>query len=206
MLDYVMCGRFGLSATQEDINERFGINLEDPLLVSRQQIAPSQKAIVLIFKENKLKAITATWGIKLSQANQRSSLLINTRVESLGIKPFYKFSKAKRVLVPATHFYEWMEYSGTKVPIVFRHKIDKIMALGGILFEVSSTDGTTSELRFTIVTVPSSGPVSYVHDRMPLIIEKQDEEVWLNSDTQINTIRSIATHFPSSNVKSDANI
>lgn len=122
---------------------------------------------------------------------------INARAETLSEKPMYrKPFHSQRCLVPASGFYEFMQTVDGKVPFYFHLKDTNLFAFAGI-YDVW-TDGEGQALySFTIVTVEPNELVENFHDRMPVILRKEDEEAWLEgSNTNPEQLMSLLKPYP----------
>jgi putative SOS response-associated peptidase YedK len=108
--------------------------------------------------------------------------MINARVETIGMKPSFKNSfKNKRCIIPADGFYEWWKPSFTKakVPYFVGLKDHQLFSLAGLYDEWEDDSGKNIR-SFTIITVPANKLISAIHDRMPVILKKEDESDWLD--------------------------
>ena len=110
---------------------------------------------------------------------------VNARVESLA-KPIYREKlRDKRCLVVVDGFYEWRSVGGKKQPYLIAREDRAPMTMAGIY---DSTDGCA------IVTTPSQGIVSTLHDRMPVMLAANAFDIWLDpSVTDVRPILAAAT-------------
>jgi putative SOS response-associated peptidase YedK len=146
------------------------------------------------------------WGVVPHWSKHDDSKLntINAKGENLveGSAGMWASLKGKkRCVVPVQGYYEWLKQGSGRFPHFTKHKDGRIMLLAGmwdsVTFEgsrfqsrsdqrddVSSpTDAKEPLYTFTIVTTSANTQVSWLHDRMPVILSEQKEiETWLNSE------------------------
>jgi putative SOS response-associated peptidase YedK len=109
--------------------------------------------------------------------------LINSRVESLQIKPIFRqLFQTKRCLVPADGFFEWKKTASSKIPFRITLKSGQLFAFAG-LWDVWHGEKEEEIKSFTILTTESNSLVRDLHHRMPLILRKENEALWLDPET-----------------------
>ena len=116
---------------------------------------------------------------------------INCRDDSLieGKAMWNAVKTRKRCIVPVEGYYEWLKKGPKeKVPHFTRRKDGKVMLLGGLYDSVRYEEpaGVTPLYTFTIVTTAASPQLAWLHDRMPLIFDNDDDKAirkWLDDDT-----------------------
>jgi putative SOS response-associated peptidase YedK len=146
-----MCGRATLSVPAEDIREVFDLEEVPDLGPARYNIAPSLP-LPIIRTPGKLEMVR--WGDKG---------FINAKVERATTRP------ELRCLVVIDGFYEWRH--DDRQPFYFHRADGKPFAVGGVL--------RSSGEACAIVTCPPADLVADIHDRMPLILEKEAWAKWL---------------------------
>jgi putative SOS response-associated peptidase YedK len=101
-------------------------------------------------------------------------------METINLKPAFKhLLRKRRCLVPADGFYEWHKTEKGKVPFrLVAEREGDILALAGLWDSWRDAGGKTIN-SFTIVTREASGVVRSFHHRMPWILERAEEAVWL---------------------------
>lgn len=105
---------------------------------------------------------------------QGKSLLINARAESALEKPVFRESILhRRCVIPAAGFYEW---NRNKEKSTFYRGDRSVLWMAGCFREYQG------ELRFVILTTKANKSVVSVHERMPLILERQEVESWIRDD------------------------
>ena len=172
-----MCGRYTLSRTEE-ILQRFGIQEHGIALQDRYNIAPdSMMPVILKSEHNQIEIMK--WGFIPSWSKDGKSLAINARVEDILTKPsFRRPIRSQRCLIPATGFYEWKKEAAGKTPYHFRRKDGGMFAFAGIYDRWKDPrDGEVSS--FAILTTAPNSLAAGVHNRMPVILDEQEEHSWL---------------------------
>ena len=114
-----------------------------------------------------LAAQVLKWGF---QGFDRGKLLINARAESVLERPTFADSfRARRCAMPAAGFYEW---DRKKEKVIFTVPERPLLYLAGIFRPYGS------ELRFVVLTREANASMAPVHDRMPLILDREEVEAW----------------------------
>ncbi|MCZ4089821.1 SOS response-associated peptidase [Sinorhizobium psoraleae] len=192
-----MCGRFALTATPEELLELFGL-LEAEDFPARYNIAPTQPIIVVVASDRakpgsnlpERKALLVRWGFTPGWVKdpRKFPLLINARSESaVGRAAFRAAMRHRRILVPASGFYEWhrpAKGSG-EAPQAYwvRPKRGGIVAFAGLMETWSSADGSEVDTA-AILTTGANTVIRHIHDRMPVVIQPEDFARWLDCRTQ----------------------
>ena len=190
-----MCGRATLATPPDDLARLFGLEPPAASAVSstpRYNIAPTDPVAVIRRTATGGRALgMMRWGLVPSYAKAvgEGPLLINVRVESLGTKRPYRDALAsRRCLVVMDGFYEWT-HGTPRTPRYIRRRDRQPMAMAG-LWDAWRGGGEASEERLescTIVTVPSTPPVSTIHDRMPLLVALDLIDEWLDPSRTTTT-------------------
>ena len=193
-----MCGRFTL-----DIDERFypRFNLDRVLIEfpSSYNIAPGQSSVVILNNnEDKNKPVIMKWGLAPSDKFQ----IINAKIETLDEKFFFKkLIDSKRCIVPASGFYEWKQIvNDKKEPMYIKPEDDSYFAFAGLYDEFIEPKTNTNYFGFTIITTRPNKLIGSIHDRMPLILNKEFESIWLKGTGDKNIITDLKAFSPSENI------
>ena len=184
-----MCGRFTNTAKPEQIEDKFGIKIDDPKLFEPgYNIAPTQLVGAVRVIEGFREYARLKWGLipSWSKDDSFAAKLINARSETLSEKPSFREAyKKRRCLIPATGFYEWQKRdSGGKQPFYFYLKNKQTFGFGGLWEEwLDKASGELVET-CTIITTEANEVLEPVHGRMPLIIGEDDYNGWLGEDKE----------------------
>ncbi len=179
-----MCGRYTLSSPLEIVAELFEIATPLLPLHPRYNLAPTQEAPVALVREpgapRTLEALR--WGLIPYWAKEASigNRMINARAESVADKPAYRYSfKKKRCLIPADGFYEWKKEGKAKQPYLIRRRDHHPFAFAGLWSSWRNPEGGLLET-FTILTTESNPDIRGLHDRMPVVVGRDDFGLWLD--------------------------
>jgi putative SOS response-associated peptidase YedK len=126
--------------------------------------------------------------------------LINARGESVADKPFFRAgSKSNHCLVLADGFYEWRRSRSKsgKVPYRIALKTKEPFAFAGLWSRVHDSSGSLHST-FCIITTEANSLVAKIHDRMPVILPREDEEDWLNPQLGLDNARAMLSPYPAS--------
>jgi putative SOS response-associated peptidase YedK len=106
--------------------------------------------------------------------------MINARSQTAASKsPFKHALKVQRCLIPADGFYEWQKISKGKQPFCFEVDDGEVLAFAGLWDQWKTADGNLVESCSILTTTPNSITVD-IHNRMPVILPKDDYDVWLD--------------------------
>lgn len=178
-----MCGRYSLVCI-DDLGNRFRVF--NPLIGTRSRfnIPPgSESPVVVRAKENEF--VMMQWGLvpHWVQGQKPAKPLINVRAETLSEKPSFRNLLANhRCLVPATGFFEWKTEGHRKTPFYVSLKGSQCFAFAGLYDEWHDPAGKKTATYTIITTVPNE-LVANIHNRMPVILKREDEERWLSGES-----------------------
>jgi|HubBroStandDraft_3_1064219.scaffolds.fasta_scaffold04476_4 putative SOS response-associated peptidase YedK len=178
-----MCGRYTLSSPVEIVADLFGLAAA-PELAPRFNVAPTQAAPVVRVETPGAQPTLALlrWGLVPYWAKEAAigNRLINARSESAAEKPAFKHSLRKqRCLVVADGFYEWKKEGAQKQPYLIRRRDRLPFAFAGLWARWRSPEGPPLET-FTILTTTPNDLLRPLHDRMPVIVERDAYATWLD--------------------------
>jgi putative SOS response-associated peptidase YedK len=183
-----MCGRYSFAVEDALILERFGVRVRTAIYISRYNCSPSQKlAIIANDAPDTLQFFR--WGLVPSWAKEPSigNKLINARAETLLEKPSFKKSFLnRRCLVPATGFFEWKK-DAAKTPMHIRLKDKEAFCFAGLWDKWVSLDGETVH-SFSIITTSPNPLVEQIHNRMPVILHRDDEQRWIGPKSDLSLV------------------
>ncbi|MDP9160119.1 MAG: SOS response-associated peptidase [Acidobacteriota bacterium] len=183
-----MCGRFRLSRKKQLLEEYFDSVSSQDDWNPRYNIAPTQ--LVPIIRQNTKEPVRqlslARWGLVPSWARDTSaaSSMINARSETASTKPAFRDAmRSRRCLIPADGFYEWSRIGKDKQPYCFEVNGGELFAFAGLWDQWSERGGKTIET-CSILTTTANAVASVAHDRMPVILERESYQRWLDPQMQ----------------------
>lgn len=106
--------------------------------------------------------------------------MINARSETAATKPVFRDALAsRRCLVPADAFYQWMRTGKAKQPYGFEVNDGELFAFAG-LWERWKDPSQQWIKSCSILTTTPNAVMSAVHDRMPVILDRVNYDLWLD--------------------------
>lgn len=176
-----MCGRFKTNTFDQltQIKEIFNLNninlSKEEVSLLNKEISPGMKAPIIT---NDFDIEMLSFGL-LKWDNK--GLIFNSRTETVSNSNFFKDDfNLNKCIIPASSYYEWQKQLNSKIKYEFT-KEDKLLFLAGFYKKENN------EKHFSILTKPATNDISFIHDRMPLLLTKEEANDWL-----LNTnIRSI---------------
>jgi putative SOS response-associated peptidase YedK len=177
-----MCGRFTFQPT-EGVYARFQISNRLDSLTARYNIAPGQMVPVIIAQSPR-RMVLMRWGLIPHWAKDEKTAykMINARVETLAQRPaFRSLVAANRCLVPASGFFEWRAEPRAKTPYYIHPKSNPFFTFAG-LYDVWDKPDGEALYTFTIITKDADEFMAHLHNRMPVILERELEDAWLDKE------------------------
>jgi putative SOS response-associated peptidase YedK len=208
-----MCGRYASSRRPEDLIEEFEVvdsRVPEPLAPD-YNVAPTKEVYAVVERPpskdspeppaRQLRVVK--WGLVPSWAKDPSigNRMINARMETVAEKPAYKRALAvRRCLLPADGYFEWYPTDEKtkagkpkKQPFFIHPKDDGSLAMAG-LYEIwrDPTKDDDADDRFlwtcTVITTDAEDDVGMIHDRMPLMVERDRWAAWLDPRTDKDSV------------------
>lgn len=173
-----MCGRYLLYSDIEELLERYRILNGWTDVNWGGEIFPTQTVPVVINRGSR-ELVPLKWGFTPSYVK---SPVINARSETAVSKPMFRNSlAAKRCIIPANAFFEWKKDGQKKIKHKIYVKQLSIFSMAGIYDEFPDKEGKLVTA-FSILTTAANPLVAQVHDRMPVILTPEAEDMWLDPD------------------------
>ena len=178
-----MCGRYYVDVSKDELS--FVKNFSEFDYEQNFNVAPQAVAPCII--DNNLVAVN--WGYFPDWLKQQSNPrpLFNTRYESLlEKKTFTSAFKNSRCLVPITGWYEWKEEEGIKQPYYFFSNSSETLIAAGLYWNRSSGD-----IESSIITREAVAELQTVHNRSPLLLNKEKRDLWMSDISSEEIYREI---------------
>lgn len=178
-----MCGRYRLSRRKQIIEEHFDA-ASDEDWTPRYNIAPTQPVPIIRQHPQQPKRVMSLvrWGLIPSWSTNASGAarMINARSDTAHVLPAFKNAlKLRRCLIPADGFYEWQKRGSSRQPYCFEVKGGELFAFAGLWERWKDPNGNWIGSCSILTTTPNV-VASTVHDRMPVILEAENYDVWLD--------------------------
>jgi putative SOS response-associated peptidase YedK len=184
-----MCGRFTL-AEIEALGARFGIAvMEDDSYAEprpRFNVAPGQQIPVIVETDEGRALRWMEWGFRPGwfKPSAKQPPPINARAETLGERPMFRGAlQGGRCLIPADGFYEWQALPGqrAKQPLHIRRKDRALFGFAGLFTERRDDASGDQIASCAIITTTPNAVMAPIHHRMPVILDPDDEALWLDT-------------------------
>lgn len=199
-----MCGRFTLRTPLARVAELFdAVAIGDwaKRQPPRFNIAPSQVVAAIRSCDDRhgRELVPLAWGLVPYWCDDAAigNKMINARAETLASKPAFRDAfRKRRCLVMADGFYEWQKREGGKQPFFIRLKRDEPFAFAGLWARNDKLDVPIESC--TIVTTDANALLRPLHNRMPVILNHQACQQWL--DPEVNdtaALEALLRPFPS---------
>ncbi|MDA0988755.1 MAG: SOS response-associated peptidase [Chloroflexi bacterium] len=177
-----MCGRYSLAADIEGLEDRFDFRATELTYRARFNVAPTQQVLTVTNNGLENQAQLMKWGLIPFWAKDPSigNRMINARAETVGeSRVFRQAFQSRRCLVIADGFYEWMKVGNSKVPMRIILTSGEPFGFAGLWETWKSVDGEPVQ-SCTIMTTSSNELMEPIHNRMPVILPKGAESIWLD--------------------------
>jgi len=201
-----MCGRIAIRHSRREIEESFDARFVDDsnrgpsgsAFVPRFNLAPTEFApVVYVSREadsrmKDARIITPmVWGF-IPSGEKSSRSVINARCEGIESKPLFRSEFARqRCLIAADAFYEWKRSGGVSRPYLIEMNDARPFGIAAIWKDVAG-----QHPRCCVLTTSANDLVSEIHDRMPVIILREDYATWLSPETPLEAVRSLLRPIP----------
>lgn len=185
-----MCGRFALTATPKEVDEAFSLpDLE--AFPPRYNIAPTQPILMVTAGEPRApgsnlpdrRSLLVRWGLIPAWVKDTRDfpLLINARSETAAEKSSFRAAmRHRRSLVPASGFYEWRQVGGKRTQAYWiRPRQGGVIAFAGLMETYAEPGGSEMDTG-AILTTGASPDIAHIHDRMPVVVHREDFSRWLD--------------------------
>ena len=174
-----MCGRFSQGEPSHRISDYFGADPDADLPDGLWNVPPTERIRVVLERDDERLLVGATWGFQPFWADDGRRSWINARSETAWDSPaFGPALRATRCIVPADAFYEWDRTASPRQPYAIGPDDGGMLALAGIWSPRRDAPPTVA-----ILTTAPNALVAPIHDRMPVILERDLLDAWLDPTT-----------------------
>ena len=177
-----MCGRIGSSIPRAELLETYHWLRDAPEDDPRYNIAPTDPVLAV----GPERAEVVRWGIEGAKGG-----LFNLRAETALSKPYYqRMLLTGRVLVPASHFYEWRKVGERRLPMAVSRVDGRFLHLAGVLARWEGQPAAT------ILTTTPNADIADLHDRMPVVLNDDDAATWVLEDLSLEQLEAFLQPCP----------
>ena len=178
-----MCGRYYVEPeSSSELLELIAEAKRKSDEVKTGEVFPSDTAAVIANnRQLKPTVFPMRWGFE----RRGGGLVINARGETASEKQLFRESaQLRRCLIPASCYFEWERRADGKVKYAIRPRGKELLYLGGLY-----TKPEPGALPcFTILTREAADGISFIHDRMPVIVPKEKEADWLSQQLTLDEL------------------
>ena len=172
-----MCGRFSFWHDKNYILGHYKLD-DAPDYFTGYNIVPSYQIVVVRNQDGKELA-NCHWGLIPHWAKDTKLKPINARADSITKKPFFRDSfNKRRCLIPTNGYYEWKKTNYGKQPYFIKVKDEELFSFAGIWDSWDNPEGALEIC--AIITTEANQSTVNIHSRMPVIINPDDYDAWLN--------------------------
>jgi putative SOS response-associated peptidase YedK len=208
-----MCFSVNVNLVKEEIESRFGATLIDPdkYRPSYYYHAFGLPELPAICSGSTSKIQLLKWGLipswtrSADDANMIRYKTFNARSESIETKPSFSSSfRSKRCMIPVKGFFEWQHVGKERIPWYIYHSENEILSIAG-LYD-NWIENNTGEVfsTFSIITSDANDLMAEIHNsakRMPVILDKSMEKIWMDLTASSGDILDILKPCPSEYLK-----
>jgi len=198
-----MCARYSLTKSEKELMKAYMVKYPGPL-TANYNLAPTQEGLVITADEPDKAQLMHFGLVPYWSADTKLNMsTLNARSEDVLEKKTYAplIQKHKTCLVLADGFYEWDRKSGKPLPYRFILKDREVFAFAGLWSQWKSKDGSQVYRSFTIMTTKANNTVGKVHDpkfRMPVILDRLQEEFWLSKNVSPTDLLTLCQPYADS--------
>jgi putative SOS response-associated peptidase YedK len=193
-----VCGRYALWGI-DLLGGRFLI--VDPAIGfrSRFNIAPSTENPVIVQAEDGNHVLTMRWGLipHWTKDLKGARKPINAKAETLPEEPMFReLLRHNRCIVPANGFYEWKKTDRKKEPYFIHIKDKALFGFAGLYDTWQNAEGQNITT-YSIITIEPNELLRKIHNRMPVILKRGNENRWLlNDPLSSDEMKSLLSPYP----------
>ena len=181
-----MCSRFERKTTPEKLSIRFELApVSLPLDLPQGEIRPTDPTLII---PSMNETAVLSWVLPASWDNKP---LINARAETLTERKTFQPLLGNRCLVPATAYFEWRKAG--------RNRFKNRIAPDGLNDdEPFAFAGLYTETAFTIITCSPVSAIASIHNRMPVILSRDAETLWLDPSAPFEAVAGVLAPYTES--------
>lgn len=183
-----MCGRFTQSYTWRELVELYRLTVPARNLRPRYNIAPTTTVDVVRLADTGPELGPMRWGL-IPTAKEVPSTF-NARAETVAQKPMFPSAfKRTRCIVLASGYYEWRAVEGGKQPYFISAAYGAVLSIAGLWDEWRDPESGEAILSCTLIVTAANDFTRPIHDRMPVLLERQDHDAWLTGKDGAELLR-----------------
>ena len=186
-----MCGRMTLhdiDFTRTYIQKHFQLDIDNLSLKKRYNITPKSEVLSLLYDGLNFRAGLMRWGMMI-KGREKAFFNINAKRESLKTYPYFKsLYQKKRMVIVFNGYFEWQDQGEYKTPYYIYDPLESVLFVAALFDKVGDTFGVT------LMTELASEDLKNIHNRMPVILNKEEAILYLKKGTIPNTKKDLTYH------------
>ncbi|MEN9923278.1 MAG: hypothetical protein RIS09_792 [Actinomycetota bacterium] len=183
-----MCGRYALPVDKDALGIYYEAwTRETATLSPNFNVAPTSLVYVVDEKGDERKVRIVSWGLipKWAKDASMQAKMINARSETVDEKPSFRDSfNQSRCIIPALGWYEWQRSDSKKTPYFHVSDTEPFVSMAGLLSAWKNPQDDQWVFTCAILTRSAISTLEYIHDRMPVLLRKEDFSTWLSGDVK----------------------
>lgn len=199
-----MCGRVTLLSDYDELVDELDVAYDPNQAAAwqpRYNVAPTQWHWIVQWMPRSAERVMvpARWGLINAWSKDRkwAARQINARAEGVEDKPAYREAFAlRRCVVPISGFYEWAGDGERSIPHYIRPQAQAILPLAGLWASWIAPESGETEQTFTILTTAANETMAPLHERMPVILDREGIASWLEPDAAVADLRQLLRPAP----------
>ena len=179
-------------------------------LEPRYNIAPTDMVLAVVTGDGERRAAMMRWGLipfwardlkgersVIDAMGKTVNTPTNARAETIETaKSFSSAFRKRRCLIPADGYYEWRGTKSARRPMYIYPKSQEPFAMAGIWGTWKSDDGVAVR-SCAIVTTAANSFMAKIHDRMPVMLTKGAESIWLEESNDMTVLKELLLPYSS---------
>jgi putative SOS response-associated peptidase YedK len=183
------------------VAEAFSARVETDELGLNFNVAPTSQVFAVVSDSDNRTLVNFSWGLvpRWAPDSSRAASMINARVETVAEKPSFRdLVSRNRCVLPMDGYFEWKEQlrhdtsKTVKQPFYFSANLESrfthrgVLAVAGLWTSWKDPNQPNSHVLHTVValTTHANDMVGEIHHRMPVLLDEQGVENWLDTSSQ----------------------
>jgi len=189
-----MCGRFTQAYTWRELVELYRLTQPARNLRPRYNIAPTTAIDVVRLADTGRELVQMRWGLIPGWWKKTAKEIpstFNARAETVAQKPMFRSAfKRTRCIVPASGYYEWRAVEGGKQPYFISAADGGVLSIAGLWDQWKDLETGEAISSATLIVTAANDFTRRIHDRMPVMLGRQDHDAWLTGKAGVQLLRS----------------
>jgi putative SOS response-associated peptidase YedK len=211
-----MCGRFAQPRSSDELARIFRARRVSELEGDRFNVAPTDEVAAVVERHGDRQLDTFRWGLVpyYAETSREAARLINARAETVESSGAFRTAfRRRRCIVPADAFYEWRRAAPAVAgepaparasrpqPFAIRRVDLQPLAFAGLWAVWREPVTATRLFTCSIVTTAANELLAPLHSRMPVILEADDWDAWLDEGAELGLLRGLLRPAPDSAIE-----